>query len=85
MINRQHWCEQSRRVAVLADIGCLNVCRVLADGVCTVVTAYTVSGDVTVIEIGCGNPGGSDVAVITGVPRRNVRRMFADGYDSIVT
>ena len=38
-------------VAVLADVACLNVCEILARGICAVVAVDTVIGDVRVIEI----------------------------------
>ena len=72
-------------MAVLADIGCLNVGRVLAERVRTVVAAYAVGRDVGVIEIGCGYPGGGNMAIITSVPGRNVCRMFASRNDPVVT
>ena len=67
VINRQYWRKQCRRMAVLTNIGCLNVGRILAERVSTVVTAYAVGSDIGVIEIRSGNPGRSDVAIVTGI------------------
>ena len=44
-------------VAILTNIGCQNMCRVLAGCFDTVVTTYAVTSDVQVIEIR-GQPAG---------------------------
>ena len=51
VIDGQRRCKHIGRVAVLADIRCLNVCRIFAGCVRTVMTADAVTGDVDVIEI----------------------------------
>ena len=52
MINAIGGRERDRVMAVLADVGCLNVGRILAGSVCTVMAARTITGDVYVIEVG---------------------------------
>ena len=51
VIDEQHRCKHICRVAVLTDIRCLNVCRILANCVRAVMTADAIAGDVDVIEI----------------------------------
>ena len=51
VIDSDHGCPEIRGVAVLADIGRLNMCRTLTRRVCAVVTACTVASDVRVIEV----------------------------------
>ena len=45
VVDDQHGHEHGRTMAVFADIRCLNVCRVLADRLCTVVAIYAVCCD----------------------------------------
>ena len=51
VINGQHGRKQIGRVAIFADIGCLNVRWVLADCLCTVVATDAIAGDIDVIEV----------------------------------
>ena len=71
-------------MAVLADVGGLDVCRRLADGVCSIVAADAVVGDVHVVEIG-RHPCGCCVAVIAAVTAWYVHRVFARRGYTVVT
>lgn len=51
MIYCHHGRENISRVAVLADIGCVDVVLGLAGCIGAVVTAYAVTGDVDVVKI----------------------------------
>jgi len=84
VINSHHRREYIRGVAVFTNIRRLDVCRVLADRLSTVVAAKTVTGDVHVIEIR-GQPTDCAVTVIAGVAAGNVRRVLAGGDDAVVT
>ena len=71
-------------VAVFADHGGVDVCRILPDGLDAVMTAGAVPGDAGVIEIG-GRPGGRRVAVVAIVTARNMASVLAQGNGSVVT
>lgn len=71
-------------VAVLANIGCPDMCRVLADGLCAVVAIKTIVHDRRVIE-GCRDPADCGVAVVAIIAAVNVCRMLADGNPAVVT
>ena len=76
-------CPQVGRVAILADVRCPHVSRVLTGCVRAVVAAHTVSGNVHVIEI-CRQPGDSAVAIIAGIAARQVSRVLAGRGDAVV-
>ena len=66
VVDREHWREHCRRMAVLTNIGCLHVRGVLAGGKRAVVTANTIVGSGRVIE--CRRqPARRRVTVIAGV------------------
>ncbi len=83
VIHCHHGGKHVRCVTVLADIRCLNVCRILANRVRAIVTAGAVTGDIHVIEIR-RQPADRTVTVVAGVTARNMRRMFANCGDAIV-
>ena len=84
MLNPVGRCEDHVVVAVLANIGCPDMCRVLADCLCAVVAVKTIVHDCRVIE-GCGGPADCGVAVVAIVAAVNVCRMLADGNPAVVT
>ena len=57
MVDRKGWCPYVGVVAILADIGCQHMCRVLTRCFDAVVAADAIAGDVQVIEIR-GKPAG---------------------------
>lgn len=65
-----------RIVAVFADVRRVNMCRVLAGGVGTVMTACAVAGDIDVIKV-CRQPGNRRMAILAIITAANVRRMLA--------
>lgn len=70
-------------MAILADIGCLDVGRSLTDGISAVVAAETVIHDVDVVEVG-GQPRDCRVAVIAVIATGDMRRVLAGRYVAIV-
>jgi len=70
-------------VTVLADIGGLDMCRVLARGIHAVMTADAVVDNVRVIESG-GYPAHRRMAVIAIVAAIDMRRILALGNRAIV-
>ncbi len=84
VIHRHHGCEHIRRMAVLADIRGLDVCRIFAGRVGAIVTTNTVARDVDVIEIR-GQPPGCAVTIIARFAAGDVRSVFADRDDAIMT
>ena len=84
MVNRIDWREQNTVVAFLANIGGLDMRRVLADCFGTVVAAYAITGNVDVIKI-CRDPAIGRMTIIAGVPAGNMCRMFARGDSTVVT
>jgi len=71
-------------MAIFADIGRLRVQRTLAGRVCSVMAADTVVNDIRVVEI-CRQPGDGSVAVIAIIAAGDMRRVFADGYHTVMT
>ncbi len=71
-------------VAIFADIGRLRVQWTLAGRVCSVVAADTIVNNIGVIEIRW-QPGDSSVAVIAIIAAGDMRRVFADGYHTVMT
>ena len=51
VIDRKHGREHIGGMAVLANVGCLNVCEILAHGIGTVVAVDAIASDIHVIEI----------------------------------
>ena len=51
MIYRQCWCPRDRLVAILADIGGLNMRQALAGGGAAVMTTNAVARDADMIEV----------------------------------
>ncbi len=52
MVDRIGRREDHVVMAVLADIGCQDMSRVLADGLNTVMTADAIANDIDMIEVG---------------------------------
>lgn len=73
-----------RTVAVLADVGRLNMGLILAGCVRAVVAADAVTKDVHMIEI-CWDPTDGCVAVFAGTAARNMSRMLSGGAETVVT
>ena len=71
-------------VAVLADIGGIDMRRVLARSLRPVVTADAVGGDVGVIKVG-RDPRVGRVAVVAVVAARNMASILTQGNGSVVT
>ena len=76
MIHCKNRCECRVCVAVLANIGCLNVSEILACGIGAIMAANAVADDVHVTKIR-GSKGNGRMTVITIVAGRNVSRMLA--------
>ena len=70
-------------MAVLAHIGRIDVRRVLARCVGTVVTAEAVIRNIDVIEVG-RDPRGRRVAVVAIVTARDVSRVLAGGHRAVM-
>ena len=84
VIDGHHRCPQVRRVAVLADVGRLNVSGILTGRVGAIVAAYTVAGDAHVVEVR-RQPGDGAVAIVAGITARDVSRVFPRRGDAIMT
>lgn len=84
MVNDQNGNEYRRAVAVLTDVRCLHVRRVLADRLCTIVTITAIGRNRAVIERG-RQPARGGMAVIAGVTALNMRWLFADCDHAVMT
>ena len=71
-------------VAIFADVGRLRVQWTLAGRVCSVMAADTIVDNIGVIEIRW-QPGDSGMAVIAIIAAGDMRRVFADGYHTVMT
>ena len=76
-------CKEDAVMTVLADIGRLDMRRVLADGLCAVVAAEAIARYVDVIEVG-RYPTVGRVAIVTGIAACDVSRVFTDGNCAVV-
>lgn len=76
--------ENVRVMAVFTDLGCLYVVDILANGVCTVMTAAAIVENIVVTE-DRRQPPGRGVAIVTIRSTRNVGGVFADGCDAVMT
>ena len=83
MINCDHGRKCNCAVAVLANVGCLRVCRVLADCVGAIVAANAVAVDVYVVKIR-RQPCNCAMAVVAVVTARNMRRVFASCGNAVM-
>lgn len=70
-------------VAVFANVAGLDVGRVLALRLCTVMAAEAVSHNVYMVEV-CWNPASRCMTIIAGVTAGYVRRILAGGGHAIV-
>ena len=84
VVNSHHRRPEIGGVAGLANIRRLNVRRTFASGLCTVMTACTIVGDVYVVEVR-RQPRDRAVAVITGTAADNVGRVLAGRGDAVMT
>jgi len=73
----------TRRVAILADIGRLYMCRRLAGGLRAVVAAHAIASDIDVVE-GGRQPGNRRMAVVAGIAAGDVGWMFTGRRDAIM-
>jgi len=83
VINSHHRCKYIRRVTVLADIRSLNVCRILAGCVGTVMAAGAVSSDIHMIEIR-RQPTNCTVAIVASVAAFNMGWVLTCGRDTVM-
>lgn len=83
VIDDKHRLPNVRGVAVFADVCCQCVRRTLTRCVRTVMAVHAVAGDSRVIECG-GQPASGRVTVIAGVTARNMCRVFAGRYHSVM-
>lgn len=77
-------CPDVRVVAVLAYIGCLHMCKVLARGFHTVMAAHAVSRYVDMIKLS-RTPGIACMAVVAGIATANMRRVLAGRCEAVMT
>ena len=71
-------------MAVIAIGAARYVCRVFATGSDAVVTGAASADDVGMIDITYRDPYRWTVAIFTNVSRRNMRRILAGGFDTVV-
>lgn len=84
VINRKRWNPDIGCMAVLAYISGLNMRRILAGCIGTVMAARAIAGDIHVIKI-CRQPAGRGVAVLAIVATVDMCRMFASRSYAVVT
>ncbi len=72
-----------RIMAVLADVTGLNMSRILASRIHTIVAAEAIAGNVHVVEVG-RQPARRRMAVVAIVAARDVCRMFAGRRHAVV-
>ena len=75
---------QVRRVAVFADIACLNMSRRFACSFYAVMAAYAVPGDIHVVKIR-RQPGDRGMTVVAGIVAIDMGRMLACCREPIMT
>lgn len=83
MINGVHRCKYVRCVAVLADAGCHNVLRILADANDAVVAAHAVAGNTSMVKRR-RSPPDSRVTVVAGVTAGQMIRVLACRRDTVM-
>ena len=83
MVNRVGRCEGHIVVAVLADVGRVDMRRVLAHRVGAVMAAHAVVRDVGVVKVG-RYPGIRCMTIVAVIAARYVRRILTFGRDPIV-
>lgn len=84
MVNGKNGRKHVGVMAILADVARLDVRRILAGCLDTVVAIDAVAGNVDVVEI-CWYPAGRCVAVVAGVATRNVVWSLSGRRESVVT
>jgi len=83
VIDRNGWLKCGRAVAVLANIGCLDVHRTFAGCAGAIMATHAISGDSCVIVHG-REPGSHVVAIVALIIGRNVIRCLSRRLDTIV-
>lgn len=76
VIDDEHRREDIGAVAVFADIGCLNMCGILAGGFGAIVAVDTIPRNIDVIEV-CGQPAGCRMTIVAGIAACNVVGILA--------
>ena len=77
------WRKTDRIVAVLANIGGLNMRGVLARRIGTVVTAHAIAGDIHMIEVG-GRPSCGRMAVVAVDAANDMVGVLAGGDNAVM-
>ena len=84
MVDRRRRYKSTRIVAILANIGRLNMAYRLADGIDSVVTARAIIDDADVIKIGRA-PRYRGVTVVTNIAAWHVRWVFSSRDYAVMT
>jgi len=84
VIDRRHWCPGRCAVAILANIGRLDVGRSLANGICTVVATKAIIHDVDVVKVG-RQPGNCRMAVVAIIAAGDMGGVFAGRNNAVMT
>ena len=84
VVNGKHRYEHIGVVAVLADITCLNMLRILTGRIHAVVAIDAIARNVQVIEIR-GQPGNGRMTIVASIATGNVRRVFAGRGNAVMT
>jgi len=71
-------------MTVFANVGRLNVRLVLASCRGAIVAVHTISRYRGMIE-SCRQPASGRMAIVTGITAGNMRRLFTDGNNAVVT
>ncbi len=83
MVDRNNWREAHIVMAVLADIGCLDMPRILADGLDAVVTVDAGTDNISVVKVG-GYPAISCVTVVAGIAAGSMGRVLPGGNCAVM-
>jgi len=84
MVDEVGRCENNVVMAVLADIRCLDMRRILAGCLCAVMATETVAGNCIVVKIR-RHPGTGRVAIVAVIAAGNMRRVLAGCGNTVVT
>ena len=84
MVDCKYGCKDIGRVAILADVCCLNVSLVLASGVHAVMAVQAIAGDIHMVEIR-RQPTCRRVTIVTVNTARDVVRVLAGGRKTVMT
>jgi len=83
MVNSVKRCEEHTVMAILADVSCLNVPGILANGFDAVMTADAIARDIEMVEVR-REPAIACMTVITSITTGDVCWMFSRGDGAIV-